>query len=114
MPQSPMKKEILFIRDSSIFLVDTKNKIIIIQNAPGVSYDWDLDVTSYDFTGNVCWSIWTYRDAYTIFNRANNSFFEAKGRGEFLEKIKNQYPEDFDFFLWQPEIFNGKYLESND
>lgn len=109
MSQGPMKKEILFIKDSSMFLGDCSNKIIIIQDFPGIRNGNDLDITSYDVAGNLCWSVWTYSYVYTIFDMVTKSFLDMREREEFLEKIKHLYPGDFDFFLWNPEIFNGQF-----
>ena len=109
MSQGPMKKEILLIKDSSMFLGDCSNKIIIIQDSPGLRDGSDLDITSYDVAGNLCWSVWTYSDVYTIFDMVTKSFLDMRDRGKFLEKIKHHYPSDFDFFLWHPEVLEGTY-----
>jgi len=74
----------------------------------------DLDITSYDLVGDICWSVWTIRKIYNVFDKKTNSFLEIKEKKEFLEKILDQYPEDFEFFICHPEAINGEYLESND
>lgn len=30
---------------------------------------------------------------------------------DFLREIESYYPEDLEFFIWHPEVFEGKYHE---
>lgn len=30
---------------------------------------------------------------------------------EFFSKLEEYYPEDLEFFIWHPEVFNGEYHE---
>jgi len=32
-------------------------------------------------------------------------------RDNFLSMLEKYYPEDLDFFIWHPEVFNGEYHE---
>ena len=71
----------------------------------------DLDITSYDLFGDICWSVWTIRNLYSLFDKKANTFLDIKTKQEFLDKVIEQYPEDFEFFLWHPKIFDGEYLK---
>lgn len=47
-----------------------------------------------------------------IIGRNNESsviLWKSVDAAGFLDRIKDNFPEDFDFFIWHPEIFNGEY-----
>jgi hypothetical protein len=113
-----MKKVVFVEDDESCKLPESylRDKIVVMSGLSkflGGSKK-DLDITSYDLVGDICWSVWTIRKIYNVFDTKTNSFLEIKTKQEFLDKVIEQYPEDFEFFIWNPEIFNGEYLESND
>ena len=90
---------------------DAKNTIVVMSGLStfllGQERKRDLDIISYDWRGDISWSIWTIRRDYRIFDKVSHTFMEVKSRGDFLEKVKDQYPEDFDFFIWNPDILEG-------
>lgn len=73
----------------------------------------DLDITSYDLFGDICWSVWTIRNLYSLFDKKVNTFLEIKTKQEFLDKVIEQYPEDFEFFIWNPEAISGKWSDND-
>ena len=73
----------------------------------------DLDITSYDLFGDICWSVWTIRNLYSLFDKKANAFLEIKTKQEFLDKVIEQYPEDFEFFIWNPEAISGKWSDND-
>lgn len=116
MQQRWMKKEILVVEDDQTPVEDQRNKIIVLQEPSrrniGIFPKPELDITAFDHGADICWSIWTHSRLYTIFDKASRTFVDLKTKEAFLEKIKENYPEDFDFFLWHPEIFSGKWNNS--
>jgi hypothetical protein len=107
-----MKEVITFDDKSSMVFSpeDVRNTIVVMSGLSaflGQKGKRDLDITSYDSGGDISWSIWTLRSAYSIFDKARNTFIDVKSRQEFLEKIKDQYPEDLEFFIWNPDVFDG-------
>ena len=109
-----MKKEIIFFsKDANLSNRGGFYNKIIIQQGISKIMDGsrpDLDITSYDFSGDSCWSIWTIRKSYDLFDLEKNRFCEFS-KELFLYKIKFFYPDDFLFFVWNPEIFDGIYNE---
>ena len=73
----------------------------------------DLDIISYDLFGDICWSVWTIRNLYSLFDKKVNTFLEIKTKQEFLDKVIEQYPEDFEFFIWNPEAISGKWSDND-
>ena len=89
---------------------DAKNTIVVMSGLStflGQEGKRDLDIISYDWRGDISWSIWTLKKSYSIFDKVSHNFMDVKSRGDFLEKVKDQYPEDFDFFIWHPDIIDG-------
>ena len=115
MQQSLMKKEILVVENDQTPVEDQRNKIIILQEPSrrnvGRFPKPELDITAFDHGGDICWSIWTHSSLYTVFDKASKTFVDLKTKEAFLEKMKENYPEDFEFFLWHPKIFDGEYLK---
>jgi len=114
-----MKEVVIFDDEASMHFSpeDVKNSIVIMSGLGtflGQEGKKDLDIISYDWRGDISWSIWTSRADYSIFDKVSYTFINVKVRQDFLEKVRDQYPEDFEFFIWHPEIFDGEYLESND
>lgn len=112
-------REVVFVQDTeSLELQDSflMDKIVVMSGLSKFlgGNKRDLDITSYDLIGDIRWSVWTIRNLYSLFDKKVNTFLDIKTKQEFLDKVIEQYPEDFEFFVWNPEIFNGEYLESND
>jgi hypothetical protein len=40
-----------------------------------------------------------------------NDWGEYPTKDEFLSMLEKHYPEDLEFFIWHPEVFNGEYHE---
>ena len=114
-----MQKEVLFFDNNATYTLKDKggvfNKIIILEGVTKVlgGNKPDLDITSYDLSGDSCWSIWTIRKSYDIFDLEQNRFLQFS-REDFLDNIKRFYPDDFMFFVWNPGIFDGIYNEITD
>lgn len=113
-----MKKEIIFFENNSPFNLIERggafNKIIILEGVTKIvgGNNPDLDITAYDEAGDISWSIWTIKCVYSIFDEQSRFFDYPKDI--FLEKIMRLYPDDFEFFLWNPEIFDGIYNDVTD
>ena len=114
-----MKKEVLFFKNDTTYNLVEKggvyDKIIILEGVTKIigGVKPDLDITSYNSSGEICWSIWTIRLSYEIFDLKLKRFIEYS-KEEFLNKIKDYYPLDFDFFIWNQDVFNGIYNELTD
>jgi len=110
-----MKKEIIFFENNAPFNLMERggvfNKIIILEGVTKIigGNKPDLDITCYDEAGDISWSIWTIKCVYSIFDEQDRFFDYPKDI--FLEKIMQLYPDDFEFFLWNPEVFEGIYNE---
>lgn len=113
-----MKKEVIFFENNSPFnLIDRGgvfNKIIILEGVTKIigGNRPDLDITCYDESGDISWSIWTIKCVYSIFDEQRRFFDYPKDI--FLQKIMQLYPDDFEFFIWHPEIFDGIYNDVTD
>lgn len=107
-----MKEVVTFDDEASLCFSpeDAKNTIVVMSGLStflGQERKRDLDIISYDWRGDISWSIWTLKKSYSIFDKVSHTFMDVKSRGDFLEKVKDQYPEDFDFFIWHPDIIDG-------
>lgn len=60
-------------------------------------------------------SVWY---CYPRYNRGQTKLFfvsrampanNAMSHSEFLDALLSKYPEDFEWFLWHPEVFDGEY-----
>lgn len=65
--------------------------------------------------------LWAITNRLTYFNKSQVIIFEILGGGEdllitkfevFFEKIKQKYPEDLDFFLWNPDLISSSHVTS--
>jgi hypothetical protein len=59
------------------------------------------------FDDNYCclWSIDNLRKKYVVWSGGDRIYYYQ--RGHFLEALKNYHPNDFDFFIWNPDVFEG-------
>ena len=78
--------------------------IIVIENYLGG--DSAHYISRLDDNGNCLWSIDNLRGSYRILPYSNTGEFRLYYEKEtFLEAIREAYPGDFDFFLWNQDAF---------
>ena len=62
---------------------------------------------------NTHWRILFYSLGFKIgFKNVNETYYIAGNevsKEELLDALKSDYPNDFEFFIWNPDILNGVY-----
>ena len=59
---------------------------------------WKFELSSFSF-GNHCIDV------------PNSEIGITPNTSDFLKEIESYYPQDLEFFIWHPEVFEGKYYD---
>jgi hypothetical protein len=58
------------------------------------------------------WRILFYSFYSSLSKNSDGKYYISSNevsKAEFLDALKSYYPDDFEFFLWNPDILNGSY-----
>ena len=58
---------------------------------------------------NTHWRILFYSFGFKNINETYYIASNEVSKAELLDALKSYYPNDFEFFLWNPDILNGSY-----
>lgn len=65
-------------------------------------------VKRFDDNGGYIWSIDNLRRQYSVVIFSTKINMKTLDKAVFLDAVKENYPEDFDFFIWNKDIFKGE------
>lgn len=65
-------------------------------------------VRRFDDNGYYIWSIDNLRGQYSVVIVSTKVNFRTFDKAVFLDAVKENYPEDFEFFIWNQDIFKGE------
>ena len=71
-------------------------------------YDKSADIVRYCKKDRSHWAI-LRSGKYLIFRHK----FVTVPKESFIEILSSCYPEDYEFFVWHPEIFNGQFNDQS-
>ena len=91
------------VRDSKVY--QHHKSVVVVANYSG--RDNAHYVKRFDDNGDYIWSIDNLRGRYSVVIASTKVNFRTFDKAVFLDAVKENYPEDFEFFLWNPDILNG-------
>jgi hypothetical protein len=92
------------VRDSEVY--QQHKSVVVISNYLG--RDNAHYVKRFDDNGDYIWSIDNLRGRYSVVNSSTKVNFRTFDKAVFLDAVKENYPEDFEFFIWNQDIFKGE------
>ena len=96
------------VMESKVFQL--YKSVVVISNYLG--RDNAHYVKRFDDNGNYIWSIDNLRGQYSVVIFSTKINIKTFDKVVFLDAVKENYPEDFDFFIWNQDIFKGELLRS--
>ena len=96
------------VRDSKVY--QQHKSVVVISNYLGG--DISHYVKRFDDNGDYIWSIDNLRVQYSVVIVSTKINMRTFDKAAFLDAVKENYPEDFDFFIWNQDIFNGELIRS--
>lgn len=92
------------VRDSKV--CQQHKSVVVISNYLG--RDNAHFVKRFDDDGDCIWAIDNLRGQYFAFITSTKSNMRTFDKVVFLDAVKENYPEDFEFFIWNQDIFKGE------
>jgi len=92
------------VRESKVY--QQYRSVVVISNYLG--RDNAHYVKRFDDNGDYIWSIDNLRGQYSVVIASTKSNMRTFDKAAFLDAVKENYPEDFDFFIWNQDIFKGE------
>ena len=92
------------VRDSKVY--QQHKSVVVIANYLGK--DNAHYVTRFDDNGYYIWSIDNLRGQYSVVVASSKVKFTTFDKVVFLDAVKENYPEDFEFFIWNQDIFKSE------
>lgn len=108
----------VFKRNNRFFSNDEENAIYVILPMLDETY---LEAIIRLLDGVILWRF-EVKEPYGIYDNfiravehsvdgTTNEWGSYHARDNFLSTLEKYYPEDLEFFIWHPEVFNGEYHE---
>lgn len=92
------------VRDSKVY--QQHKSVVVISNYLG--RDNAHCVERFDHNGDYIWSIDNLRGRYSVVIFSTKVNFRTFDKAVFLDAVKENHPDDFEFFIWNQDIFKGK------
>jgi hypothetical protein len=89
------------VKDSKVF--QEYRSVVVVSSY--LEKDEAHFIKRVDDNGYCLWSIDNLRKKYVVWSGGDRLYYYQ--RGHFLEALKNYHPNDFDFFIWNPDVFDG-------